>query len=275
MRTHFGRGAGGAALMATLVLAAGIGVAGGDKKSPWKAVLPADTAKELVARAEKVIQEKLKTKPDDETIKHAQVAAALIAAYNLDSKAGNKAQAVAALKLADLLKSPKQYAEAKKFADDLIAGKAGGGGGTGDISSIVEDLGDVMLYFKTKDKGGEGLAKSLQSTPPLKGALNGVEAKIAALRKKELTPEKLKNERDELILMAGKTAAIGSVTYQYAPMRKVGQKDPAAWRELSLTMRDAAAELLESARANDAKGVQRAADRLDSSCTQCHSIFRP
>jgi hypothetical protein len=275
MRTHFGRWAGGAALLVALVLTAGFGVAGGDKKSPWKAFLPADTTKELIARAEKTLKEKLASKPDDETIKPAQVAAALIAAYNLNSKSGNKAQAQAALKLADLLKSPKQYAEAKKLADDLMAGKASGGGGKAEINSIVEDLGDIMIYFKTKEKGGEGLHPSLQSTPPLKGALNGVEAKIAALRKKELTPEKMKKERDEIIILAGKTGTIGAVTYSYAPERKVGQKDPATWRELALKMRDAAAEVLEAARANDTKALQRAADNLDTSCTQCHSIFRP
>jgi hypothetical protein len=275
MRTHFGRWAGGVALPVALVLAAGFGVAGGDKKSPWKAILPAETYKELVARAQKTLTEKLATKPDDEGLKSAQVAAALIAAYNLSSPAGNKDQANAALKLADLLKTPKTYAQAKKLADDLAAGKATAGNMEPNINAYVDDLGDIMIYFKTKEKGGEGLHPSLQSTPPLKGTLNGVEAKIAALRKKALTPEKMKKERDEIIVLAGRTATIGAITIAYAPARKVGQKDPAIWREFSVNMRDAAAELLEAARKDDPAGVQRAADRLDTSCTQCHSIFRP
>jgi hypothetical protein len=275
MRTHFGRYAGGAALLAALVLAGGFGRAGGDKKSPWKLILPADSYKELVKRAQDTLKEGLKTKPNDETIKPAQVAAALIAAYNLSSPAGSKDKAAAALKLADLLKSPKDYAKAKQLADDLIAGKANGGGPGGDLNAIVEDLGDIMIYFKTKEKGGEGLPKELQTTPPLKGTLNGVEAKIAALRKKKLSNDRLKIEQPELILMAYKTAVIGSMAHAYAPARKVGQKDPAMWRELAEQMRDAGAAVAEAARKGDAEAVQRAADTLDSSCTRCHSVFRP
>jgi hypothetical protein len=276
MRTHFGRWAGGAALLAALVVLATQGLAGGGKESPWKAILPGDSYKELVARAQKTLAEKLATKPDDEAIKPAQVAAALIAAYNLSSKEGNKAQADAALKLAELLKSPKNYAQAKKLADDLIAGKTTGGGAAGtDMNTIVEDLGDIMVYFKTKMKGGEGLPEVLQSTPPLKGTLNGVEAKIASLRKRELTKDKLAKERDEIILMAYKTAVIGSMAHSYAPARKVGQKDPAVWRELSIQMRDGGAAVAEAARKSDPAALLKAADRLESSCTACHSVFRP
>jgi hypothetical protein len=261
--------------VAALVLACGFGRAGGDKKSPWKPILPADSYKELVKRAQDTLKEGLKTKPNDETIKPAQVAAALIAAYNLSSPAGNKAQAEAALKLADLLKSPKNYAQAKALADDLIAGKAVGGGAIGDLNAIVEDLGDIMIYFKTKEKGGEGLPKELQTTPPLKGTLNGVEAKIAALRKKKLSNDRLKLEQNELILMAYRTAVIGAMAHSYAPARKVGQKDPAMWRELAELMRDAGAAVAEAARKGDPEAVQRAADTLDTSCTRCHSVFRP
>jgi hypothetical protein len=276
MRTHIGRLAGGTALLAALALLASQGWAGGGKESPWKTILPGDSYKELVARAQATIKEGLATKPNDETIKPVQVAAALIAAYSLSSKDGNKGQAAAALKLADLLKSPKQYAEAKKLAADLAVGKAVGPAGMShEINTYVDDLGDIMIYFKTKLKGGEGLPESLQTTPPLKVTLNGVEAKISALRKKALAAKRLAVERDELILMAYRTAVIGEMSYSYAPARKVGQKDPAAWHELSIQMRDAGVELAEAARKGNPEAVQRAADRLETTCTKCHSIFRP
>ena len=75
--------------------------------------------------------------------------------------------------------------------------------------------------------------------------------------------------------MAYKTAVIGSMAHSYAPARKVGQKDPAVWRELSIQMRDGGAAVAEAARKNDPAALHKAADRLESSCTACHSVFRP
>ena len=47
------------------------------------------------------------------------------------------------------------------------------------------------------------------------------------------------------------------------------------WRELSIQMRDGGAAVAEAARKNDPAALHKAADRLESSCTACHSAFRP
>jgi len=65
------------------------------------------------------------------------------------------------------------------------------GGGQGDKvnwKDYAEEVMDLMIHYKTKTKGGEGIAPELQSNIRLKGTQNGIEEKIRALAMKKLMP---------------------------------------------------------------------------------------
>jgi hypothetical protein len=244
----------------------------------WKPFLPDDAYKELVDRAYKDITEGLKAKPfDEDEAAKVQFAAVLVAAYNLSSPKGDKQMAATALKLADILKNPKKVNDAKKVAADLTAGKAVTGANNllgQPMNNFVEDKGNIMAFFKTKEKGGEGLPPTLQFNVRLKGKSNGIEELIGELDKKKLTPANLAKGKDELILMAYKAAVVGVITHDYAPLKPFKGKAPKLWLDDSEQMRDAAIELVEAIRKNNVDDVQRTAKRLNASCLQCHSNFR-
>jgi len=157
----------------------------------------------------------------------------------------------------------------------LAKGSTGTPGGLdGDLTKTGVTAAALMEHYKTKGKGGEGVHPSLQSNIKLKGTQNGIEEKIRTLVLKKQTPAVLEKEADELALLASRAAAVGEVLYELAPTKKVGKKDPAEWKQNSLAMRDAGIDLAEAARKKDAEAVFRAGNKLNSSCSQCHSTFR-
>jgi len=279
MRTHARRLLVCAPVLALLAgLLVSSGTRGQGKAGIWKPFLPDDAYKELVERAHKDLNASLNAKPfdEDEAVK-AQYAAVLVAAYNLSSPKGNKDVAATALKLAEVLKNPKKLAEAKSLAADLTAGKAGAGAANllgQPMTNFVEDKAAIMAFFKTKEKGGEGLPETLQINIRLKNKFNGIEELIGELDKKKLTPANLAKGKEELILMAYKTAVVGVITHDYAPARPFKGKAPKLWLDYSEQMRDAGIELADAVRKGDPEAVQRAAKRLNASCLQCHGNFR-
>jgi hypothetical protein len=277
MRTHAPVLVGAAVLSLTVWFLAGPGNAQNGKENPFKPILPKGEYQELVKRAIKETQEQLNSKEDDAP-KKAAAAALLLVAYTM-STAGDKENLEAlrktALDIIDAIKNEKLN-DAKALAATLPTPKAGKGiADPGPLNKHVEDLGDIMTFFKQKAKGGEGLHPSLFLNQKLKN-LNGVEELIRELaRVKKLDPKTLAKAKDELIPVAYRTAVIGSITYQYAPNAKQGMKDPEDWRRWSLDMRDRALDLAAAVSKDDIKEVKEAATRLNTTCTQCHGIFRP
>jgi hypothetical protein len=150
----------------------------------------------------------------------------------------------------------------------------GGAPRTGKATDLTDpktyvDLADLMEFFKTKNKGGEGIHPALQSNIRLKGALNGIEEKLRALSMKKLTDANMTKEADELTLLGYRMAVVGELTYFYTPKQKAKE-----WQDLSLDMRNAGLALAEAAKKKDAEAVLKTSNALNSSCTQCHSGFR-
>jgi len=280
MRTQARVLVGGAALALAVWLLAGPGSAGDGKDQVWKPVVPKAEYKELVDRITRQIQDNLNGK-SDEAPRRASANALILAAYTQIAKDGDKQELAAlreaALNLIATLKKEGKLEEAKKLAAGFAGLKANPNAKTDPLDAphkLVEELGDIMIYFKKKKEGGEGLPEALQTNVKLKGALNGVEEKIRELARKPLKADRLKTEADELALMAYKTEAIGGLVHFYAPPRKEGMKDPRDWREFGANMREAAAELAVAAKKGNPDEVHKAATRLNTSCTQCHGIFR-
>jgi hypothetical protein len=275
MRTHVRSLAAGTALAAALCFLAGPGEAQ-DGKAKFKAFLPAGAYKELVARSAKAIEANLAA-PDEDKLKRAQVYAAFIAGAALSAPESPANVERAALELAQFVTDKGKVDQAKVMAKVLPKWPEGGRRGAkaqmDALGKYPEDISDLMDVFKTKGKGGEGIAPALQSNLRLKGALNGIEEKIRDLAKKKLTDAKVGNEAEELALLGYKTAVFGELTDLHTPPRK-GKGAPKDWHELSERMRDAGVELAAAAAKKDADAIYKAASRLNTSCTECHSLFR-
>jgi hypothetical protein len=137
-----------------------------------------------------------------------------------------------------------------------------------DWKPYLQELQWMMEAFRGKAKGGEGIHPDLQYQVKLKN-LNGIEAFIGALSGKKLSDENLAKVEKELPNLAYRVAVIGAITHEFAPDKNSGQ-----WRELSLQMRDASIAMAEAAGKKNAEGIWKAAQSLENSCTQCHTVFK-
>jgi hypothetical protein len=246
--------------------------AGQDQEQIWKPVVPDAAFQKLLNRQAKAISTALLSKDKDQHTK-ALVNVTRLAALSLSAQGseGDLQRGVrqTSLQVARMIKDNKDLTEASKLAASLPFGRSKLAGKPPDLSRYIE-LADLMNVYRTKKKGGEGIAPALQSTGPLKKQ-NGIEEKVRYLAKKALKPALMEKEADELALLGYELAADGALTATFAPMQ---QKGRASWRELSLRMRDAAAQLAQAAAKKDAAAVHQAAQALDAACTQCHSRFR-
>jgi hypothetical protein len=267
-----------AAVTAGSWLLLGRGDAGGaGDKPPWQPILPKEVYQELARREADIIREQLGGPAKEKAVGRAKFGAVLIAALTMSVKNGLDANELGgnrqtALNLANMLNN-KNQAGAKKLADTLPNVKSGGEAKPINWSGYLK-LAELMDHFDVKSKGGDGIHSDLQTNIRFKGALNGVEAKIGELAKKELSAANLKKEAKELELLGFRSAVVGSLAYYYAPATKQGKKDPQQWRGLSLAMRDQSVNLAVAAQKGDAALVLKASSDLSSTCTQCHSVFK-
>jgi Cytochrome C' len=237
-----------------------------------KASLPADVYKELVAREVKTLEENLKGSPSEDQLARAKLAAVMIAWMAVDAQGGGQAAVEhAAIKTAKLLADKGKIGEARQLAASLTAikGSVAVLEPIPTVALVGEDVMDTMNHLRMKKKGGDGMHPDLQTSGPLK-SLNGLEEKFRSLAKKKLTDANVKKSAKELVLLGYRTAVLAEVVDEYAPKQKKAQQ----WHELSMQMRDASIELAQAAKKKDAAAIFKAGEKLDSSCTQCHSAFR-
>jgi hypothetical protein len=252
----------------------------GTDKAPWQPVLTKEAYQELANREAELIKNLLDNNPDDDALHRARFGAALIAAYTMSVKGDNSAEELRGVReravlLAQVLGKKGDVAAAKKLLDGLLTQKTNPQAALRfDWDKLIENRADLMLHLHVKAKGGDGMHADLQSNARLKGALNGFEEKIRALTMKELTDAGMKKEAKELELLGARTAVVGELAYYYAPTMKVGKKDPQEWRERALQMRDNSVALAAAAQKGDAPGLLKASNSLNSSCSQCHSVFK-
>jgi hypothetical protein len=272
--------AGGVAICAAagLLLCRAEALAAGDK-GPLQPILPKEVYQELAKREAELIREQLGGMPKEQAVSRAKFGAVLIAALTMSAKDGAPAEELrgtreTALSLASAL-NKKDQAAAKQLAAQLPNAKGDPGAKSNTINwGTYLKLGELMDHFDVKSKGGDGIHPDLQTNIRFKGALNGVEAKIGELAKKELSAANLKKEAKELELLGYQSAVVGSLAYYYAPSAKQGKKDPQQWRSLSLAMRDQSVSLAVAAQKGDPALVLKASSDLSSTCTQCHSVFK-
>ncbi len=153
-------------------------------------------------------------------------------------------------------------------SDWETASKAGA-----DIAKKHELL-DVMNLLKLRNPAAKVQGMGVGKVP---GAIkpDGIEAKIISLTKVPMIKATLEKQQADLIRMAEITAAIASVaTHQPTVTEKQGKKDPKVWKELSKDMYESSKELIKALKDKDPVAVKNTANKLNGTCTECHSIFR-
>ena len=89
-----------------------------------------------------------------------------------------------------------------------------------------------------------------------------------------ITPATLKKESAALEEMGHVISAIGEVARQFPPKMDKGKKTKKDWITWTDDMRAAGIKFAEASKAKGAQDVKTAAAKLNSSCNNCHSMFR-
>jgi hypothetical protein len=146
--------------------------------------------------------------------------------------------------------------------------------GQGDALAKKHELTDIMNIMKPRNSPGKVKGVGIGPKP---GAItpDGIDAKIIKMSNLLLPPATLDMEQKDLIRMAQITAAIASVSvHQCTVEKKMGDKDPAKWKEWMELMNSSSLELIDALNKKNPDAVRVAAKKLRSSCTECHSVFR-
>jgi hypothetical protein len=269
-------GAGAAALALGICWLAGAGSAADSNGLVWKPFVPDAEYKTLVDQSIQRLDEILNSPKVDEKVLHrVHSELILVALLNQASPLGSAKLNAAVVKMGQLASSddyagsPAKTAELKKQVKALAELKGGDDKPTPVTKKNLDDLDDLMTPFKLRSRGGHGIEPK-----PSNPIADGIEAKVMALDKKRLTPTDLAKQADHLVLMAYKIAVIANQTPLYAPEKKVGDKDPKEWMELTKQMHESALQLAEAAKKKNPDAVYKASKKLNESCTTCHSKFR-
>jgi hypothetical protein len=127
----------------------------------------------------------------------------------------------------------------------------------------------IMELLKLRTKDGLGVGAKPGAIQP-----DGIEAKVQALAKKELTAQDLTQQAADLEKMAYIIGAVSQAADYNTPKKKVGEKDPKDWKSWTDDMQSATGDLAKAIKAKNPKDIKTAASKLNGSCNNCHGVFR-
>jgi hypothetical protein len=127
----------------------------------------------------------------------------------------------------------------------------------------------VMHQFKPRVRGGLGIGPKANDIKP-----DSIELKLFDMAKKPMSKAAIDKEAKELIRSIEVTAAIAEVAHFYKPKDKKPGRDPADWTKLMNEMQAGSKELIAALKTKAPKAIYDASVRLNSSCVECHAIFR-
>jgi hypothetical protein len=137
-----------------------------------------------------------------------------------------------------------------------------------------ENIKDAMDFLGKRDKDDPKAKGWGVGDKPGKITPDNIEFKVREMAKKAMSKDKLMSEKDALIQMANRTAALGSIALASGPKKKLPDKDPKDWKESSEDMIKYSKELTKAIQGGDPKVVKEAAMNLNASCSNCHGKFR-
>ncbi len=141
-----------------------------------------------------------------------------------------------------------------KIADDLAAGKKFSETDAKAFAKKYDDLEDVMGAFKAPKRG----------QPTLETILNKLSAKSSFTA----------TEKDELAKIAKISRAMALLTPHYDEKTKGNAGKKKQWDRFTAEMSGGSQDLLKAVKSGDGKAINKAATRLNASCTDCHGEFR-
>jgi hypothetical protein len=159
----------------------------------------------------------------------------------------------------------------RKVADLVEKGEmAGAKAAAKDIAKKYE-LEEVMHAFQLRTKKGEGIGDKPGEFRP-----DGIEAALVNWARKPPTQKELEKKGDAIARAAYISAATAEVAKFKVPDKdpKDAKKNPKDWEAWSKDMTDASLELAKAAKAKDPKALKEAASKLNTTCNNCHGVFR-
>jgi cytochrome c556 len=137
------------------------------------------------------------------------------------------------------------------------------------IKAKFDELNTVMHGFKPRKKKGFGVGAKPEAIVP-----DGIELKLLDMGKRKMSKIALTKDKDALVKMAYRTAAIAEVAKLYAPTKPKGGKGPADWKKYATDMKKYSLELIDALKKGDPAQVKTVTNNLNSSCNSCHTDFR-
>jgi hypothetical protein len=101
----------------------------------------------------------------------------------------------------------------------------------------------------------------------------GVEVYLIRLSKHPFSRAALKKESAKVLRVGYVNLAVVEITRFYSPEECSGDRKK-RWDRCNAEVRERSQDLIRAVQDSDPKAVQRAASRINSSCTKCHSTFR-
>jgi hypothetical protein len=139
------------------------------------------------------------------------------------------------------------------------------------LAKKIEEVADVMDLLKPRGDGGLGVGTKAGAITP-----DGIEKKLIDMTGKHpVAQAQAASQADALARMGVEVAAVAEVAQHKCPVpKKEGPKDPKDWQTWCQDMRQGGLDLADAAKSKDAAKIKTAASKLNSSCTNCHAVFR-
>jgi cytochrome c556 len=171
---------------------------------------------------------------------------------------------------ADIKEAQKATEKLKKLTDAIAEGKEKE---IADLKKALNDTTDLKhimwAAYKPQAKGGLGANPKPDSSTGM-----GIERKLDLISQKGLPQTQVTRESADLIRMAHVVQAIAEIAEMNTPKMDEPKKPVADWKKFNKEQKEAAQDLIDAVKANNAGQVRTAATRLYGSCTSCHGVFR-
>jgi hypothetical protein len=137
------------------------------------------------------------------------------------------------------------------------------------LAKKIDEMGDVMDFFKPRKKKGFGVGSKAGTISP-----DGIEQMLISLGRDGRTPAKAEKEASALKQMAYRAAAIMEVALHKAPEKDMGTKTIKLWNTSAKAAQEGALELARAAEQKSGAALKTAASHANTGCNNCHSEFR-
>jgi hypothetical protein len=132
-----------------------------------------------------------------------------------------------------------------------------------------DEIENVMAVFKLREKNGLGVGSKRDGIVP-----DGIELKLLGIARDAPGQNAANKEAEALEKMAYVIAAVAEVALAKPPDRDEGKKKKKDFIRWAKDMRDAAPGLAVAAKSKSPAEIQKAAAKINSACTNCHSVFK-